>query len=255
MKTKLTRILSASVAVLCLTTSVSAPSFALDDTQKKEMGEFIKQYLIENPEIMIEVQAALEKKQSAQQAEKSAVIVEQNKDAIFQSANDVVLGNPKGSITIVEFFDYNCHYCKQALADMDAILEKDKDVRFVLKEFPILGPESVAVHKVADAFRLLAPEKYRDFHYKLLGSTDRATEETAMTIAAELGISETDIREKMKTSPSKERVMEVYSLAQKLGISGTPAYIVGNENISGAVGIEILNEKVANIRSCGKTIC
>lgn len=255
MTTKLKRILAASTAVLWLATCIPAPAFALDSAEKKELGEFIRQYLIENPEIMIEVQSALEKKQAAQQVEKSAAIIEQNRDSIFQSKNDVVLGNPNGSITIVEFFDYNCHYCKQALADMDSIIEKDKDIRFVLKEFPILGPESVAVHKVADAFRLLAPEKYSDFHYKLLGSTDRATEETAMSIASELGVSEADIKEKMKTAPSKQRVMDVYNLAQKLGISGTPAYIVGNENISGAVGVEILNEKVANIRSCGKTIC
>jgi len=141
MGSKVSRILASGLAALCLTSSIVSPLMAMDDTQKKELGAFIKQYLIENPEVLLEAQAAYEKKQAAQQAEKSAKLVESNKEAIFQSANDIVLGNPKGSVSVVEFFDYNCHYCKQALADMDSIIAKDKDVRFVLKEFPILGPE------------------------------------------------------------------------------------------------------------------
>ena len=255
MVSKVSRILASGLAALCLTSSMVSPSMAMDDAQKKELGAFIKQYLIENPEVLQEAQAAFEKKQAAQQAEKSAQVVESNRDAIFQSANDVVLGNPKGSVSIVEFFDYNCHYCKQALADMDAIIEKNKDVRFVLKEFPILGPESIAAHRVADAFRLIAPEKYNDYHHKLLGGTDRATEETAIAVAESLGVTEAAIRAKMEESPSKSRVKQVYSLANELGISGTPAYIVGNESVSGAIGFDLLTEKVTNVRTCGKTVC
>ena len=255
MGSTVSRIFASTIAVLCMTTSLVSTAVAMDDIQKKELGAFIKQYLIENPEILAEAQAALEKKQAAQQAEKSAQIVETNKDAIFQSKNDVVLGNPNGKVSIVEFFDYNCHYCKQALADMDAIIEKDKDVRFVLKEFPILGPESVAAHRVADAFRLIAPEKYSDYHHKLLGGTDRATEETAIAVGVSLGVSEAELRAKMEESPSKPRVKQVYALANQLGISGTPSYIVGNESVSGAIGIDLLSEKVTNVRSCGKTIC
>ncbi len=112
------------------------PAHALDAQQKKEMGEFIKQYLIENPEIMLEVQDALERKQYAARNAKASEAVADNKKAIFESKYDLALGNPEGDVTLVEFFDYNCGYCKRAMSDMDNILKSDNKVRVVLKEFP-----------------------------------------------------------------------------------------------------------------------
>lgn len=126
--------LLASVTALS-TVFASLPAHALDEQQKKEMGEFIKQYLIENPEIMLEVQDALERKQYATRNAKAAEAVADNKKAIFESKFDLALGNPDGDVTLVEFFDYNCGYCKRAMADMDKILKGDKKVRVVLKEF------------------------------------------------------------------------------------------------------------------------
>ncbi|MEN9894606.1 MAG: hypothetical protein RIR97_458 [Pseudomonadota bacterium] len=243
------------MAFLALSLCSAGPAGALDDQQKKEIGDFIKQYLIENPEVLLDVQSALEQKQAEEQAKKSSELIGSNRDSIFHSPDDVVLGNPKGSVTIVEFFDYNCHYCKIALPDMEAIIEKDSDVRFVLKEFPILGPDSIAAHKVADAFRLIAPEKYHDFHRALLGGDERATETRALAVAAKLGVTEAEIQAKMKASPFKVRATKVYSLAEKMGINGTPAYIIGNETMSGAVGIDLLSSKVSNVRTCGKTVC
>jgi len=111
------------------------PAHALDAQQKKEMGEFIKQYLIENPEIMLEVQDALERKQYAARNAKASEAVADNKKAIFESKYDLALGNPEGDVTLVEFFDYNCGYCKRAMSDMDNILKSDNKVRVVLKEF------------------------------------------------------------------------------------------------------------------------
>ncbi len=133
----------------------------------------------------------------------------------------MTLGNPKGDVTIVEFFDYNCGYCRHALSDMEAMLEKDKNVRFVLKEFPILGPDSMAAHKVADAFRKLAPEKYGDFHVALLGSEDRANEEQrhrSRHIARRQR--EADLRRKMEEKPGRRSVREAYTLANS---SASPA--------------------------------
>lgn len=139
-------------------------------------------------------------------------------------------------MTIVEFFDYNCGYCKRAMSDMDDILAKDKNVRFVLKELPILGPDSLAAHKVSAAFRVIAPEKYGDFHRALLGAEERATEETAIAVAAKLGVTEAQLREKMDDGPYDASVREAYTLANELGITGTPSYVVGNEAVFGAVG-------------------
>ncbi len=247
----------ATVATLFLMTSAAVPqnALALDDSQKKEMGEFIREYLVANPEILLEAQQSLKKKQQEEQLRQAQAAISENKQTIFQSVHDVTLGNPDGDVTIVEFYDYNCGYCKRALSDMDAIIENDKNVRFVLKELPILGPDSLAAHKVSAAFRQVAPEKYGDFHRALLGGEDRATEETAIAVAGRLGVSEADIRAKMETDTHDEAVKEAYALANELGITGTPSYVVGDEAVFGAVGAEELEAKVTNMRSCGKTVC
>ena len=231
------------------------PALALDDAQKKEFGEFIKEYLIQNPEIMLDVQDALQKKQEEARLVKANQVISENSKSIFDAKDDISIGNPKGDVTIVEFFDYNCGYCRHALSDMQTMLKKDKNVRFVLKEFPILGPDSVAAHRVADAFRRIAPEKYSDFHVALLGSDGRASEDTAIQVASSLGVSEDKIRAEMKKSPNDDIVQATYQLAANLGISGTPSYVIGNEMVPGAVGIDDLEAKVKNMRACGKTSC
>ncbi|MCA1366204.1 DsbA family protein [Bradyrhizobium sp. BRP14] len=249
--------MAAAGALIAIAAGVALPqsAAALDAKQKEEFGAFIKEYLLANPEIMLEVQEALSTKQRAKQQEAAQAAIANNKEAIFNSSYDVALGNPEGDVTIVEFFDYNCGYCKRALSDMDEILAKDKNVRFVLKELPILGPDSLAAHKVSAAFRAIAPEKYGDFHRALLGGEERATEETAIAVAAKLGVTEEQLREKMEDAPYDAAVREAYTLANDLGITGTPSYVVGNEAVFGAVGVTEIATKVSNMRECGKTIC
>ena len=239
--------IAATLILLSATTVLPQGANALDDTQKQELGEFIKEYLVANPEILLEAQQALKKKQADEQLQQAQAAISDNEKAIFQSAYDVTLGNPNGDVTIVEFYDYNCGYCKRALSDMEAILEKDKNVRFVLKELPILGPDSMAAHKVSTAFRALAPEKYGDFHRALLGSEDRATEESAIAVAGTLGVAEADLRKKMDENIHDDAVREAYTLANSLGITGTPSYVVGKEAVFGAVGADELETKVANL--------
>ncbi|MBB6179234.1 DsbA family protein [Pseudorhizobium flavum] len=231
------------------------PALALEEDEKKEMGQFIREYLLENPEVMLEVQAALEAKQHSQRLEQAGQAVAANHDAIFNSQDDIALGNPDGDVTVVEFFDYNCGYCKRALADMEKVLSTDPKVRFVLKELPILGPDSLDAHRVSNAVRLIAPEKYGEFHRALLGSTGTATEESAIEVAAALGISEADLRKSMAENPNDQLVRDAYTLATNLGVTGTPTYIVGNEALFGAVGDDALQEKIANVRACGKSTC
>ncbi len=249
---------NALVAVLmagAASLSVIAPAHALDDQQKKELGAFIRDYLIANPEIMLEVQDALEKKQQDMRINQASSGIVKNRDAIYSSPSDITLGNPNGDVTVVEFFDYNCGYCKRALSDMEEILSEDKNVRFILKEFPILGPDSMAAHRVANAVRLLAPEKYPQFHRALLGGETRATEETAIDVAATLGVKEAAIRKSMADNPNDPLVRATYELANNLGATGTPFYVVGEEAVFGAVGHEELSAKIANLRQCGKASC
>jgi protein-disulfide isomerase len=241
--------------MLALVLFSAAPAVALDEQQKKEMGAFIRQYLIENPEVLIEAQNALEAKQQSKRVEQSMKGIADNRQQIFASPTDITLGNPKGDVTVVEFFDYNCGYCKRALSDMDDILAKDKNIRFILKEFPILGPDSLAAHRVANAVRLLAPEKYAQFHRTLLGSEEHASEATAVAVAVSLGLNEAAIRRSMTEKPNDDIVRQAYQLANSIGITGTPTYILGDEAVFGAVGSDIIEEKVANVRACGKATC
>ncbi|MEA3535179.1 DsbA family protein [Rhizobium sp. CC-YZS058] len=245
----------AALMMLAATAALPAPARALDDAQKKEIGAFIKEYLIANPEIMLEVQSALKAKQMAEQEKLATAAISDNEQAIFHSAYDVTLGNPDGDVTVVEFYDYNCGYCKRALSDMDMILQTDKNVRFVLKELPILGPDSLAAHRVASAFRRLAPEKYGDFHRALLGGEDRADEAIAIAVAGRFGVAEADLRKLMVDGDHDDEVRESYTLANALGISGTPTYVIGKEAVFGAVGAEDLATKIAAMRACGKTAC
>jgi len=252
---KIKMLLSATAISLVAASSLFSPANAFDDTQKKEIGEVVRDYLIEHPEVLIEVQQALEKKQADQRMAQAKVAVDENRDAIFNASYDLSLGNPKGKITVVEFFDYNCGYCKRAISDMDAVIKSNPDVRFVLKEFPILGPDSLAAHKVSDAFRHIAPEKYGQFHRELLGSEAHANEARALEVAQSFGVSEEQIRAQMAKSTNETTVQETYKLASKLGISGTPSYVIGDEAIFGAVGSQAINEKVANVGQCGKATC
>lgn len=252
---KIKTLLSASAMSMAVALATFSPANAFDDGQKKEIEGIVKNYLIQHPEVLVEVQQALEKKQDDARMAQATQAVEQNKKLIFNDGYDISLGNPKGKVTVVEFFDYNCGFCKHAISDMDAVIKTNPDVRFVLKEFPILGPDSVAAHQVSDAFRHIAPEKYAQFHRALLGGDEHASEARAIEVAESLGVSEDQIREQMKKTNNEKSVRETYALARQIGITGTPTYVIGDEAIFGAVGAQALDEKIANVAQCGKTTC
>ncbi len=234
--------------------SLTGGAQAFDKTQKDEIGQIVRDYLLTHPEVLVEVQQALEKKQAEERALQARAAVKENADEIFNAATDIALGNPNGKTTVVEFFDYNCGFCKRAVSDMDAIIKANPDVRFVLKEFPILGQDSVDAHRVSFAFKKIAPEKYGEFHRALL-TGEHADEARAIEVAKSLGVSEADIRAAMDKHPQDDAVRDAYRLAGKLGISGTPSYILGDEALFGAVGESELAGKIASIRQCGKTTC
>ena len=217
---------------------------ALDAKQKEEIGAYIKEYLLANPEILMDMQEALQQKQMQAQQQQAEAAIAKNQKAIFNAKYDISLGNPDGDVTIVEFFDYNCGYCKRALSDMDAMLEADKNVRFVLKELPILGPDSLAAHKVSAAVRDLAPEKYGEFHRALLGGEGRADggERDRSRRQARRQRRPTSARP-MEEKPHDDAVRDTYTLAQSLGITGTPSYVISNEAVFGAVGVDELSDE------------
>ncbi|EHK54929.1 DsbA family protein [Allomesorhizobium alhagi] len=227
--------------------TVAAAETQLD---RKQVETIVREYLLSNPELMLEVQQALETKQQEEQRVAHLQVIEEAKAEIFNAAYDGVVGNPDGKVTIVEFYDYNCGYCKRAQEDMLALTAADPELRFVLKEFPILGPDSQKAHVVSMAFRALAPEKYGEFHNALLGGAGRASEDSAVKLAVSLGVDEARLREEMKNPEITKAFSETYELANRLAITGTPSYVVGNEVVFGALGKEVLTEKIAAAKTC-----
>ena len=213
-----------------------------------EIETVVRDYLLSNPEILSDMQVALEEKERELQRVAQVETIASSSDAIFDAEHDGVIGNPEGSVTIVEFFDYNCGFCRRAMDDMDAMVEANPDLRFVLKEFPILGPDSQKAHVVSMAFRALAPEKYADFHRELF-SGERATEESAIRAALAQGVDEAALREEMKNPAITDAFNQTYELASRLSITGTPSYVVGEEVVFGALGRAVLQEKVEQVRA------
>ena len=221
-----------------------ADSFSAD--QREEIGKIIKDYLLTHPEVMQDVLAELEKRQQAADAEKHRTAVVENKATLFSSPHQVVLGNPQGNVTMVEFFDYNCGFCKRAMSDMLDLIKTDSNLKFVLKEFPVLGEGSLEAARVAVAARMqdTSGKKYIEFHQKLLGGRGGADKTRALAVAKEVGFDMPRLERDMGSDEVKKTIDENMKLAEALGVSGTPSYVVGEEVVVGAVGLDALREKI-----------
>ena len=191
------------------------------------------------------------------EAEKHRASVKEHSAAIFTSPRQVTLGNPQGDVTVVEFFDYNCSYCKRAMSDMLDLLKNDGKLKFVLKEFPVLGDGSMQAAQVAAAVRMqdkTGGKKYLEFHQKLLGGRGQADKTRALAAAKEAGLDIARIEKDMASDEVKATIEENFKLAEALGLNGTPSYIVGSDVVVGAVGLNTLKEKINSAR-CGKAAC
>jgi protein-disulfide isomerase len=241
-------------AVAALPVGASAQTFS--SSQRGEIEKIVKEYLLSHPEILEEVSAELSKRQAAAEAEKHQAAVKENADLIFNSPRGVVLNNHKGDVNFVEFFDYNCGYCKHAMADMLNLMNSDPKLRVVLKEFPVLGPGSVAAAQVAIAVRMQDPsgKKYLDFHQKLLGSRGQADKARALAAAKEAGLDMARIEKDMVSPEVKATLEENFKIAEAMGLNGTPSYVIGNQVVVGAIGRDGLAKKISEAR-CGKASC
>ncbi|HET7412699.1 MAG TPA: DsbA family protein [Pararhizobium sp.] len=251
----LTKYAAAAAMMLAVSALAVQGAAAFDANNKAELEKFIHDYIVSHPEVLLEAQDALQAKQEAAQRKQAKTVIAGREEELFHSPGDLVVGNPEGDVSIVEFFDYNCPYCKNAIGDMNAIVGSDGNVRYVLKEFPILGPDSVAATRVSMAFEMVAPDEFRQFHETLLGSSGRATEASALAVAEKLGVDRAKVKAKMDDPSIDARIKQSYALANALHITGTPAYVVGDEAVSGVVGATALEQKIENVRKCNSTVC
>ena len=218
------------------------------------LNPMIEDYLLSNPRILQRVSDALEIEIRKAKAEEARAAIAENEAAIFEDPDDIVLGNPNGDVTLVEMFDYNCGYCRQALPDLATLIAEDPHLRVILKEFPILSQESVDAARIGVLVGE-ADADYWAFHQKLFTSRGRVTREAALTAAKEIGLDPIDLELQMETPAVTAVLDKSYSLANALSVTGTPTYIIGDEIIAGAVGLEALRERIDNMRACGQTDC
>ena len=230
-------------------------ALALDPSDRPEIEKIIREYLLANPQLMLEVQAALEVQQREEAARLAAESLKQNAETIFNSPNQAVIGNAEGDVTVVEFFDYNCGFCQRAMNDMNALLSGDSNLKFVMKELPILSESSVEAHRVSTAVYRLYPDKYAEFHNQLLGSPGQKDGNRALRVAQSMDMDINALNDEAQKNNVLIAFREVNELANSLGINGTPSYVIGDEVVFGALGEDVLREKIENMRKCGKTVC
>jgi protein-disulfide isomerase len=247
------RIALAALAIAVVAAPAGAQSFS--DQQKEEIGQVVREYLLANPEILEEAIAVLRERRDKAAAEASAEAIAQSSELIFDSEHQVVVGNPDGAITLVEFFDYNCGYCRRAVSDMTALLDANKDLRVVLKEFPILSDGSVEAARVAAAVAKVAPDDYLMFHTEMFARPGQADGAKALEVAGDLGLDVDAIKAASEEDTITAGIQEVHALATALGISGTPSYVIGTQVVPGAIGYDGLQGMVSAMRECGAAVC
>jgi len=241
-------LLRSTAAALCLAVVAAAPVHAqsFNDAQRGEIERIVKEYLIAHPEVLQEVMTEFEKRQNAADLEKQIAGVRQHKEVLFNSTHQVTLGNPQGNVTMVEFFDYNCGYCKRALSDMLQLIKTDPNLKVVLKEYPVLGPGSLEAAQVAVAARMQdkTGKKYLDFHQRLLGARGPADKAHALAAAKEAGFDMARIEKDLASEEVRETLRETMKIADAIGVNGTPSYVIGTDVVVGAQGYDVLKEKV-----------
>ena len=233
-----------------------AQSTALSEPQKKAVQQIVREFLLTNPEVIQEAIVELERRQ--QEAQKTAQIsaLQSERNTLLHSPRGNLVGNPSGDVTVVEFFDYNCGYCKRALADLRTLMKSDPKLRVVLKDFPVLGPESVEASRVSLAAKQqISGEKLFDYHTRVMETRGRVNGERAMQVAKEMGLDMARLQKDLDHAEVRAALQENMTLGDKLGLTGTPAFVIGDEVVSGAVGIEPLRKIVASTRQCGKAEC
>jgi len=236
-------VMAAGTSYLVLRYAASANQVRIEKT--------VRDYLTKNPQILVEMTNELDKRQAAEQSVRAQKAISQNADAIFRSPVSHVAGNPNGDVSVVEFFDYNCPYCRHSLPVVLKLINEDTKVRLVLKELPILSDDSVAAAKLALAANKQG--KYFEMHQKLFAEPGKADKEKALRVAKELGLDVDQLQKDAEEPDINKALDEAKDLAHKLNVQGTPLFLVGDRIIPGAPDdlFDQLKANVAEVRQKG----
>lgn len=235
------------LAGLGLGAASAAEDQPFDETQINTIEGVIRSYLRNNPEVIIDALRAYEQKQKRVAAAAVRERMAASRQELERSPDDFVGGNPDGDLSVIEFFDYRCPYCKRVIPQLVELREADKGLRFVYKEFPILGADSVIASRAAIASR--AQGKYEVFHDALMSSRGQLNEKAVVQIAAEVGLDVERLLKDMQTPAVSDVIARNYALAKALGITGTPSFVIGDAVVRGAVTGAELGRRVAEARA------
>lgn len=241
----------AIIAALLGATAVGATDLeAMSDAEREAFRAEVRAYLMENPEVLMEAIDVLEQRQAVAEVMQDQVLVAANSDAIFASPFDYVGGNPDGDITLVEFLDYRCGYCKRAFPDIEAMLEADGNIRFIVKEFPILGDASLLASRYAIAAKIaLGDEAYRALHDAMMVMRAEVSEGSLQATAEGLGLDHAAIVAEINNPQIDATISLNYELARALNISGTPTFVLETGLLRGALPRDQIEAAIATERS------
>jgi protein-disulfide isomerase len=236
----------ALLALVLLAPLASAEETGITPQQKTDIEKIVHDYLMEHPEVIRDAIQALQAKEEQSKADAQTQAVLENKDALFNDPATPVAGNPMGDVTVVEFFDYHCPYCKAVASPLQKLTEEDKGVRLVMKEFPILGPDSLLASKAALA--AVGQGKYWEFHQALMEHRGQFDMEVIKTIAAKVGLDPAKLEADMNGDKIKPMIAANHDLAESLSIGATPTFIIGDQVVEGAVPLEQLKDLIQKAR-------
>lgn len=237
------RFISATVLSLCLTAnSASAEEFTAEQIQ-----DLVIQTILENPEVIMQAVNILQERDKVAAEAQAGEALESQRALLETDPNAPVLGNPDGDVTVVEFFDYNCPYCKKAGDIVQELIEKDPNIRVVYREWPILSEDSVVATRAALASR--SQGKYEEFHWALMGHKGRLNEGSVFNIAKKIGLDVTQLATDMKSPEIDEHIQTTQALATTLGFGGTPSFVIGDQLIPGMIQLSTMEELIAENRS------
>lgn len=249
------RTLIAAVSAIALGVGAfsAAPVTAeeLTDAEKNALNVQIRAYLLENPEVLVEAMQVLEQRQADDARNADKALISRMTDEIFNDGYSFVGGNPDGDVTVVEFLDYRCGFCKRAHEGVQALIEGDPNIRLVIKEFPILGPESTYASRVAMAAMRQGPEAYSNLSDALMRHQGELNNAEVMRVAETIGLDMDKLREDAQDPVIAEHIRTTYALARRLQINGTPGFIIGDEIVRGFVPYDTLREMVEDTRARG----
>lgn len=221
-----------------------------DELTEERIKELVYEAILENPGIVLEAVRRLEELEAAQQQVAAAAILQNERDRLEQDPNAIILGNPDGDVTVVEFFDYNCPYCRRVMPQVDALVAQDPNVRLVYREWPILGEGSVFAARAALAAR--EQGLYEEFHVAMMGMQGRAEEASVLRVAREVGLDIDQLRADMQDPSVDEHIRTSVDLTQALGFNGTPSFVIGDALIPGFVEAPVLIEQVNVTRAAAE---